>query len=120
MHVYNPNYVGVRRGCQSRGTPNFLMQSNNCAAKVDEQLVPLPEDAVQQFEELGGTITHFSPFGKDPIAHNHVLFNERDTLFQDRYPTFDNLFHRLVNGDDKPFCDAIYYYIHLTETLQQH
>lgn len=58
------NYVRVHRGWR----PNFLMQSNNCAANVDEQLVPLPEDAVQQLEELGGTITYFSPFGKDPIS----------------------------------------------------
>ena len=105
--------LGARRGFPTRGSPNSAMESNNHTAKIVPSLVPLPENAVAQYEAAGGTITNFSNFGVDPIANN-LLVQQRNASFQQRYPTIDFLFHKLVNGDDRPFRDAIHF---LTETL---
>ena len=47
--------------------PNELMRRNDQAARVEPQLAPEPRDAVQHFESLGGCLTLFSLFGKDPL-----------------------------------------------------
>ena len=112
-------YTGPRRGSPSRGIPNYLMESNNQTAKLDPHLIPTPEEAMRQYEAAGGCITHFSSFGVDPIANDDLLIQERSNQFQRRYPTVEPLFHQLVNGDDRPFCDAIHFFIHITQMLQQ-
>ena len=76
------------------------MESNNRTARVDTWLVPSPEDAVRQYEEAGGHLTHFSGFGEDPLANDTVLIHQRDAEFHQRFPNFDPFFHKLVNGDD--------------------
>ena len=95
------------------------MNSNNRAAKVDPHLVPLPEDAVRQYEEAGGHLTHFSKFGEDPFASNACLIRQREEEFQKRYPSFDPFFSNLVNGNDSLFREGLLYFIRLTHTLQQ-
>lgn len=83
------------------------MESNNHTARVDNRLVPSPEDAVRQYEEAGGHLTHFSGFGEDPLADDTVLTHQRDTEFHQRYANFDPFFHKLVNGDDTVFHDGL-------------
>ena len=54
----------------------------------------------------------------DPLIDD-LLMEERNTQFQQRYPTVDTLFHQLVNGNDRPFHDAICFFIQVTQMLQQ-
>ena len=68
------------------------MESNNRTARVDPRLVPSPEDAVRQYEEAGGHLTHFSGFGEDPLANDTVLIHQRDAEFHQRFPNFDPFF----------------------------
>jgi len=56
-----------------KGIPNVLMDRENRTAKVDPAMIPSVQDAVQQYESLGGTLTTFSPFGIDPLESNAHL-----------------------------------------------
>lgn len=94
------------------------MDSNNQASIIDSHLIPTPEDAVRQYEEAGGRLTHFSEFGADPLANDAGLLHEREVIFQQRYPSFDPLFHKLVNGNDTVFCCALHHFIDITASLQ--
>ena len=71
-------------------------------------LIPSAEDAARQYSAAGGHLTDFSVFGEDPLNNNSSLVQQRETEFLQRYPQFDQLFHKLVNGDEKEFCDALH------------
>ena len=49
------------------------MGINIQAACISPQLIPSPEEAVRQYEEAGGHITHFRGFGEDPLANHATL-----------------------------------------------
>lgn len=116
-HPLHPYHAGPRRGSPSRGTPNHLMASNNHTARIDPHLIPLPEEAVRQYEQAGGHITHFSGFGEDPLFNNTILSHQREVEFHQRYPNFDLFFHKVVNGDDSVFREGLLYFIQITQTL---
>ena len=104
LHLY---HAGPRRGWPSRGTPNHLIASNSHTARIDSYLIPLPEEAVRQYQQAGGHITHFSGFGEDPFINNAILSHQREAKFHQRYPNFESLFHELVNGDDSVFREGL-------------
>ena len=93
------------------------MESNSQVARVDPSLVPSPEDAVRQYEEAGGHLTHFSQFGSDPLVGDRHLIQEREVRFYQIYPNFDPIFHNLVNNDDSTFCNGLYLFIQITQSL---
>ena len=88
LHLY---HAGPRRGWPSRGTPNHLIASNSHTARIDPYLIPLPEEAVRQYEQAGGHITHFSGFGEDPLV-NVILSHQHEAKFHQRYPNFEPFF----------------------------
>ena len=90
------------------------MDSYNQAARIDSRLIPTPADAVRQYEAAGGHLTHFGGFGTDPVANNPELTAQREAEFHRRYPSFDPLFHTLVNGDNTVFCTTVHLMIHIT------
>lgn len=95
------------------------MNTNNQAARVGPQYVPLPEDAARHYREAGGHLTQFSNFGEDPLAGDAILVNLREQEFYRRFPTFDPFFSNTVNGDNSFFREGLLYFIELTQTLQQ-
>lgn len=95
------------------------MSSNNQVARIDPRLIP-SDDAVRQYSAAGGHLTDFSVFGEDPLSNNTSLIQQRDTEFHRRYPQFDTFFHKLVNGDDKEFCDGLVHLIQITRSLMQY
>ena len=119
VYIYT-TIIGARTGCPSRGTPNHLMLSNNQVARIDPQLIPSAEDAVRQYSATGGHLTEFSVFGEDPFRNNVSLVQQREAEFHHRFPQFDVFFHKLVNGDDKEFCDGLLYLIQITQNLMQY
>ncbi len=93
------------------------MGSNNHVAPIDEAQIPLEEEAVRLFEEDGGTLTLWSPFGVDPLAHSSTLIAQREAEFHRNIPDISVAFHKLVNGDTSIFCRAIQSFVHITESL---
>lgn len=79
--------------------------------------IPSAQDAVRQYTIAGGHLTDFSAFGEDPLNDDNSLVQQRETEFLQRYPQFDPLFHKLVNGDEKEFCDALLCFIQITQSL---
>ncbi len=58
------------------------MQSNNQAVRIDSSVILEPLDALKLYEEHGGQITTFSPFGQDPLEDHSDLFkNENPSSF---------------------------------------
>ena len=94
------------------------MNTNNQAARIAPQYVPLPEDAARQYREAGGHLTQFSVFGEDPLASDAIRVNQREEEFYHRYPTFDPIFSNTVNGYHSLFHEGLLYFIEL-KTLQQ-
>ena len=96
--------------------PNDAMKQNNQAARVPLNHIPTPQQAVDAYEADGGHLTHFSPFGNDPLSHSDDLIQQRDTLFSRDYQ-FDYIFHQLVNDNSHPFRSGLSFFIHLSKTL---
>jgi hypothetical protein len=62
---YNFSYIFYfsRTGA---GKPINLRNGNNRACHVSPQSVPINEEAVTNYEQMGGNITQFPVFGRDP------------------------------------------------------
>ena len=114
LHLY---HAGPRRGWHSCGTPNHLIASNSHTARIDPYLIPLPEEAVRQYEQAGGHITHFSGFGEDLLINIALLSHQREANFYQRYPNFEPLFHELVNSVYSVFREGLLFFILITQTL---
>ena len=79
------------------------MLQNNQAATLPRHTLPEAIDAVQNFEASGGQLTRFSSFGHDPLQTRPDLLTQRETLFKERFPSFDEFFHTVVNNDTSLF-----------------
>ena len=104
-------------GTPSRGTPSQAMAANNQIASIDPHRVPSADEAVRQFEEDGGHLTHFSSFGEDPLSSDPSRVRNREAAFHHRYPQFDPFFHGVVNDDDSLFRQGLNFFIHLTQSM---
>jgi hypothetical protein len=94
------------------------MRENNQAVQIDSRILPEPAAAVQQFQEMGGRLTAFSPFGHDPLQNNPALLAQRDRRFQEQYPDFNQFFHSTVNGNNSVFRDGLLFLIDISKQLE--
>lgn len=100
--------------------PNRAMRENNQTIRIDDQLLPEPDVAMQHFHEIGGQLTAFSDFGQDPLQSNSVLVTQRETRFRERYPDFNQFFYDTVNGNYSNFRDGLLYLIDISKQLEIH
>ena len=91
------------------------MKSNYNTSPVNEDIIPSPEQAVQQYHSLGGQLTIFSHFGTDLLEDGQRA--ERDKRLKANILDFPTIFYKLVNGDDKPFQNGLKCFIDLTKRL---
>ena len=68
-------------------------------------------------EVVEGQITDVHPFGVDPIADNQQKCSTRMSSFTEYYPSFDLIFHQVVNGNDSIFQEALEFFIDITYRL---
>ena len=87
---------------------------------IDPSLLPEPDDAVQQMESMGSRLTHFSPFGRDPLESRNDLLQQREDAFKARFPQFDTFFYTVVNGDITIFHEGLLYFIEISKRLETH
>ncbi len=64
-----------------------------------------------------GRLTDPAPFGNDALADHNGKKQIRETSFSARFPSFDIVFHRLVNDDATLFKHALLFYIDVTRRL---
>ena len=94
------------------------MSRNNQAVKIDSSIIPEPSDALKSFEDHGGHITLFSPFGHDPLESHSNLYQERESKFIDQYPEFGLFFYSVVNGDYSMFRQGLLCFIVISKELE--
>lgn len=102
---------------EQRGIPNVLMSNNNQVAQLNPSVIPTPDDALQQFQDCGWEVTVFNSFGQDPLELRPYLIAEREELFHQRHPTFDEIFHSTVNGNDLLFKAGLLDFITISKQL---
>ena len=107
---------GHTRGCSQR-IPNQAMLANNHVAQMNPAVVPTSDQAVQLYQDAGGQLSLFNSFGEDPLALNSTLRQQRDWAFFQRYPTFDNVFYKLANGNDSLFREGLLFFIQVTHSM---
>ena len=93
------------------------MRSNYNTSPVHEDIIPSPEQAVQQYHSLGGHLTILSHFGTDPLGDLDGQRLERDERLQANILDFPTIFYKLVNGNDVPFRNGLKCFIDLTKRL---
>ena len=61
--------------------PDVVSQRTSRVHSVNQPMIPSMEDAVQMYTDAGGQITHYLPFGIDPLASSDTLINQCETEF---------------------------------------
>lgn len=100
-----------------KGVPADRMCENDQTSKIPLPALPTLADAVSQFEQLGGSLTPLPQFGEDPLHGKSELMDLRNAEFTRKYPDFNNIFHRLVHGDDTLFVNGLQYFISISIRL---
>lgn len=85
--------------------PVQLMRTNCKTKLLDLVNLPSPEDAVRQYRLNGGSITEPAQSIRDPLCDSFAK-NLRLQSFEKRYPSFERIFHSVVNGDKAIFIDS--------------
>ena len=80
----------------------------------DQRLLPSTTDAVQQYQQQGGRLT--DPW-KDSLDGNAYKYGVRQEAFLEKYPSFQDIFSKLVNGDQTTFKHALKFNIDITHRI---
>ena len=90
---------------------------DNRTKKIPLYLLPQPQQASEAYRNMAGTLTDPAPFGMDPLEQDYSKKHLRMKAFCDRYPSFDTIFHELVNGSDDLFRQALLFFIEITKRM---
>lgn len=69
---------------------------------------------MQEYTNLGGQITQFSPFGSDVLENDIHAREQRDQEFFSRFQSFENIAHAIANNQEALFEQALLHYVDLT------
>lgn len=97
--------------------PERLMRKSNMAKKISPHILPLPQQAANEYRLNGGTITDPDQDVTDPLFNNSEKIEIRHRSFINRYPSFDIIFQNLVNGESCMFKNGLKFFIDLTFRL---
>lgn len=81
---------------------------------ISEYDLPNGYEVSQEYTQLGGKITEFSPYGRDPLLHHIQAKESRDRLFFSQYMSFENVAHAIANHQEAVFDQALLHDIDLT------
>ncbi|XP_020911488.1 uncharacterized protein LOC110249211, partial [Exaiptasia diaphana] len=90
-----------------KGIPDNLMEENKQTVSVAANILPSTTQAVNLYQQRGGTLTHWPEFGRDPLQGNAELETLRSNVFQMDIPNFDTIFHEVVNGNIEAYRNAV-------------
>ena len=65
----------------------------------------------------GGRISDETGFGEDPLQGDDAKTSIRAQAFDERYPSYDAIFHQLVNLNSLLFKSALLFYVDITYHL---
>lgn len=96
-----------------RGIPNVVMNLDNRAKKINPELLPSVEEAVEQYD---GVISQPCSFGTDPLQQCTAKKTIRYDTFCSKY-SFKILFCEVSNGCGSTFICALKFLIDITYRL---
>lgn len=109
-------FTGRKRG-MPRGVPDILMQQNNKTKKIPPHMLPALDQATEAYRNNSGTLTDPAPYGCDPLEQDADKKRIRVQAFHDRFPSFEDILHNLVNGHSTVFKQALLFYMDVTHRL---
>ena len=90
------------------------MGRNNHTKPINQGILPNPIDAVQLYQQQGGYLRDPYQAGTDPLDGDAYRLGVRHEAFVEKYPSFQDIFSRLVNNDSTVFQKALKFYIDIT------
>ena len=103
--------IGRRGGGMAGHVSNAVMARDNRVQRIIVSL-PTPMEAVSIYNRAGGRLSDETPFGEDPLQGDS---NKCTIRQQATFPSFEPIFHRLVNSD--PSLEVLHRYHRLSRTL---
>lgn len=94
-----------------------MMNQDNRAKKISDNILPTSEAAVHLYRTTTGSLTDPSQFGRDPLESDPSKQCIRENAFNGRFPSFETIFHNLVNSNCSLFKQALLFYIDVTRRL---
>ena len=91
------------------------MRNNNRVKVVNPIDLPGVSAAIQMYQQAGGNLRDPHSVGTDALTD--VKRGIRNQVFSGRYPSFELIFSRLVNGDSTMFRNALICFIDITYRL---
>ena len=76
-----------------------------------------PAEALERYRQAGGRITDPTYFGTDPLMADNSKLEMREQAFRARFPSFEPVFHTLVNGNGSMFQEGLLFLCDVTYRL---
>ena len=111
-------FTGRRRGGMNSHIPNDVMRTDNRIARLDLRNLPGASQAVSMYHQ-GRRISDETGFGTDPLQGDDAKASIRSQAFSERYPSYDAIFHELVNLNPMLFKNALIFFIDVTYRLSK-
>ena len=99
-----------------KGKPITLAEKNNSAVHLPVNRIPTCAEAVDQHQQLGGRLKHFSSFGTDPLRQSREKQAQRESKYYDRFISEEKIFTDMIRNGSM-LRDAILYFIKLSKEL---
>lgn len=97
--------------------PDELMTGNKQSVPITASYLPTAAQALQMYEQRGGSLTQWAKFGNDPLEGNVDLTSQRLRQFHQQFPSFVSIFHSVVNNNQTPFRNAITSFCDITSQI---
>lgn len=98
--------------------PDVVMRRNNRVKRIMTRL-PGPAEAISMYQGSGGRISDGAQFGQDPLYGDDNKCTIRQRSFTSSYPSFDPIFHNLVNSNSSLFENGLKCFIDITYRLSR-
>ena len=99
-----------------KGKPITLAEKNNSAVHLPVNRIPTCAEAVDQHQQLGGTLKHFSSFGTDPLRQSREKQAQRESKYYDRFTSEEKIFTDMIRNSSM-LRDVILYFTNLSKEL---
>lgn len=100
--------------------PNRVMASQlNRFPKINQSHLPDTAAAITMYNQEDGNISDGAQFGYDPLTGHTNKISIRHQAFTERYSSFEDIFHQLVNSNSTLFKEALKFYLDITYRLSK-
>ena len=99
-----------------KGKPITLAEKNNSAVHLPVNRIMTCAEAVDQYQELGGRLKHFSSFGTDPLHQTRENQAQRESKYYERIISQEKIFTDIIRNGSI-LRNGILYFIKLSKEL---